>query len=80
VRWSYWQRTTLPRAAVQVLVGPPGDEHQITVKVAVGPKGHRTAKPELAEAERIAQKLGWPVRRVCEAAKMAFACEWQTAL
>jgi len=80
VRWARWQRTTLPRTAVQVPVGPPGDEHQITVKVAVGPGGHRTAKPELADAERIAQALGWPVLRVCEAAKAAYARERQTAL
>jgi uncharacterized protein (DUF111 family) len=80
VRWTRWQRTTLPRTAVQVLVGPPGDKHQITVKVAVGSGGHQTAKPELADAERIAQALGWPVRRVCEAAKAAYARERQTAL
>ena len=65
---------------VQVPVGPPGDKHQITVKVAVGPGGHQTAKPELADAERIAQALGWPVRRVCEEAKAAYARECQTAL
>ncbi|HXT43607.1 MAG TPA: nickel pincer cofactor biosynthesis protein LarC [Pseudonocardiaceae bacterium] len=80
VRWARWQRATLPRTAVQVPIGPPGDEHQITVKVAVGPGGHRTAKPELADAERIAQALGWPVLRVCEAAKAAYARERQTAL
>ena len=80
VRWTSWQRATLPRIAVQVPVGPPGDEHQITVKVAIGPGGHQTAKPELADAERIAQALGWPVRRVCDAAKAAYAHECQTAL
>lgn len=73
VRWALWQRATLPRMGVQVAVGPPGDEHPITVKVVVGPGGHQSAKPELADAERIAQALGWPVRRVCEAARAAFA-------
>jgi pyridinium-3,5-bisthiocarboxylic acid mononucleotide nickel chelatase len=80
VRWTRWQRATLPRTAVQIPVGPPGNEHQITVKVAVGPGGHQTAKPELADAERIAQALGWPVRQVCEAARAAYARECQTAL
>jgi uncharacterized protein (TIGR00299 family) protein len=80
VRWTRWQRATLPRIAVQVPVGPPENQHRIAVKVAVGPGGHQTAKPELAEAERIAQVLGWPVRRVCEAAKAAYARERQTVL
>jgi uncharacterized protein (TIGR00299 family) protein len=80
VRWTSWQRATLPRAAVQVPVGPPGNEHEITIKVAVGPGGYQTAKPELADAERIAKALGWPVRRVCEAAKAAYARERQTVL
>jgi pyridinium-3,5-bisthiocarboxylic acid mononucleotide nickel chelatase len=81
VRWTSWQRATLSRVTVQVPVGPPGHEHQITVKVAAGPGGHQTAKPELADAERIAQELGWPVRRVCEAARAAYAArEWQTVL
>jgi pyridinium-3,5-bisthiocarboxylic acid mononucleotide nickel chelatase len=68
VRWALWQRTTLPRITVPVAVGPPGAEQDITVKVAAGPGGQQTAKPELADAERVAQVLGWPVRRVCEAA------------
>jgi uncharacterized protein (DUF111 family) len=80
VRWSHWHRTTLPRIAVQVPVGPLGAEQQITIKVAVGPGGHQTAKPELAEAERIARILGWPVRRVCEAAKQAYARERQNGV
>lgn len=80
VRWSRWHRTTLPRIAVQVRVGPSGAEQQITIKVAVGPGGHQTAKPELAEAERIARILGWPVRRVCEAAKQAYAHERQNGV
>ncbi|MGH3764363.1 MAG: nickel pincer cofactor biosynthesis protein LarC [Pseudonocardiaceae bacterium] len=71
VRWTPWQRTTLPRITVPVPVGPLGAEHEITVKVAAGPGG-RTAKPELADAERVAQALGWPVRRVCEAALSAY--------
>ncbi|HEY3895382.1 MAG TPA: nickel pincer cofactor biosynthesis protein LarC [Pseudonocardiaceae bacterium] len=72
VRWAPWQRTTLPRFAVPVLVGPPEAGQRITVKVAAGPGGQRTAKPELADAERVAQALGWPVRRVCEAALSAY--------
>jgi uncharacterized protein (TIGR00299 family) protein len=71
VRWAPWQRATLPRITVPVPVGPLGAEHEITVKVAVGPGG-QTAKPELADAERVAQALGWPVRRVCEAALSAY--------
>ncbi len=72
VRWALWQRTTLPRMTVPVPVGPPGAEQNITVKVAAGPGGQETAKPELADAERAAQVLGWPVRRVCEAALSAY--------
>jgi uncharacterized protein (TIGR00299 family) protein len=81
VRWTHWQRATLPRTTVPVPVGPPGAEQEITVKVAAGPGGQRSAKPELADAERAAQALGWPVRRVCEAALAAYyARERQTAL
>jgi len=72
VRWAPWQRTTLPRSTVPVPVGPPGAEQEINVKVATGPGGQRTAKPEFADAERVAQVLGWPVRRVCEAALSAY--------
>ncbi len=72
VRWASWQRSTLPRTTVLVPVGPPGAEHEITIKVAAGPEGHRTAKPELADAQQAAQALGWPVRRVCEAALSAY--------
>ncbi|MGB8201736.1 MAG: hypothetical protein WCF33_18945, partial [Pseudonocardiaceae bacterium] len=62
----------LPRTAVPVPVGPPGAEQEITVKVAAGPGGQQTAKPELADAERVAQALGWPIRRVREAALSAY--------
>ncbi len=72
VRWATWQRSTLPRTTVPVPVGPPGAEQEITVKVAAGPGGERTAKAELADAQRVAQTLGWPVRRVCEAALSAY--------
>ncbi len=72
VRWAWWQRTTLPRTSVPVPVGPPGCEQEITVKVAAGPGGQQTAKPELADAERVARALGWPVRRVYEAALSAY--------
>jgi uncharacterized protein (TIGR00299 family) protein len=72
VRWASWQRSTLPRTAVPAPVGPPGAEQEIAVKVAAGPGGQRTAKPELADAERAAQVLGWPVRRVYEAALSAY--------
>jgi len=71
VRWTAWQRTTLPRTTVPVRVGPPGAEQEINIKVATGPGGH-TVKPELADAERVAELLGWPVRRVCEAALSAY--------
>lgn len=72
VRWSRWQRSTLPRTTVPVPVGPPGAEQEIAVKVTVRPGGERTVKPEIAEAERVAEVLGWPVRRVCEAARTAY--------
>ncbi|MGH3888291.1 MAG: nickel pincer cofactor biosynthesis protein LarC [Pseudonocardiaceae bacterium] len=72
VRWASWQRSTLPRITVPVPVGPPEAKHEINVKVAAGPGGVQTAKPELADAERVAQALGWPVRRVCEAALTAY--------
>ena len=72
VRWAPWQRVMLPRIAVGVPVGPPEAGQRITVKVAARPGGQQTAKPELADAERVAQALGWPVRRVCEAALSAY--------
>jgi uncharacterized protein (DUF111 family) len=72
VRWASWQRTTLPRITVPVPVGPPGAEQEINVKVATGPGGQQTVKPELADAQRVAELLGWPVRRVCEAALSAY--------
>jgi uncharacterized protein (TIGR00299 family) protein len=72
VRWAAWQRTTLPRTTVPVPVGPPGAEQEINIKVATGPGGQRTVKPELADAERVAELLGWPVRQVCEAALSAY--------
>jgi uncharacterized protein (TIGR00299 family) protein len=72
VRWAPWQRSTLPRTAVPVAVGPPGAEQQITVKITAGPGGAQTTKPELADAERAAEVLGWPVRRACEAALAAY--------
>jgi pyridinium-3,5-bisthiocarboxylic acid mononucleotide nickel chelatase len=72
VRWTSWQRSTLPRTTVPVQVGPPGAEQEINIKVAAGPGGQQTAKPELADAERVAPLLGWPVRQVCEAALSAY--------
>ncbi|MGH3899500.1 MAG: nickel pincer cofactor biosynthesis protein LarC [Pseudonocardiaceae bacterium] len=74
VRWASWQRSTLPRTTVPVSVGPPGAKQEISVKVAAGPGGVQTAKPELADAERVARVLGWPVRLVCEAALTAYHC------
>lgn len=72
VRWASWQRTTLPRTTVGVPVGPPGAEREVTVKIAVGPGGERTAKPELADVELVASAFGWPARRVREAALSAY--------
>jgi pyridinium-3,5-bisthiocarboxylic acid mononucleotide nickel chelatase len=72
VRWTPWQRATLPRISVPVPVGPPGARQEIAIKIATGPGGHQSAKPELADAERAAQMLGWPVRQVCEAALSAY--------
>ncbi|MDQ4021670.1 MAG: nickel pincer cofactor biosynthesis protein LarC [Actinomycetota bacterium] len=72
VRWAAWQRSALPRITVAVPVGPPDAEQEIIIKVAAGPGGQRTAKPEVADAERAAHALGWPVRRVCDAALSAY--------
>ncbi|HEX2297981.1 MAG TPA: nickel insertion protein, partial [Pseudonocardiaceae bacterium] len=72
VRWARWQRSTLPRTTVPIAVGPPGAEREVIVKVATGPGGERTAKPEFADAERVARELGWPVRQVCAAALAAY--------
>jgi uncharacterized protein (TIGR00299 family) protein len=73
VRWAEWERATLPRTSIRVPVGPPDAQQEITVKVATGPGGHHTAKPEIADAERVARALGWSVHRVCEAARAAYA-------
>lgn len=68
VRWCSQQRTTLPRRASTVSVGPPGQQQPVPVKVAEVPGGEVTVQPELADAERAARALGWPVRQVCAAA------------
>ncbi|MFE6776703.1 nickel pincer cofactor biosynthesis protein LarC [Streptomyces sp. NPDC057676] len=68
VRWSTQRRTTLPRRVTTVAVGPPGREQYVPVKIADVPGGEVTVQPELAEAERAARALGWPVRQVCAAA------------
>ncbi|WP_198427386.1 nickel pincer cofactor biosynthesis protein LarC [Streptomyces buecherae] len=68
VRWSVQRRTTLPRRVVTVAVGPPGREQYVPVKIADVPGGEVTVQPELADAERAARALGWPVRQVCAAA------------
>ncbi|WP_323747735.1 nickel pincer cofactor biosynthesis protein LarC [Catenulispora rubra] len=72
VRWSPWQRVTLPRRSVRVAVGEPGARHEITVKVAELAGRVITAQPELAEAEQIAAILGRSVRSVCEEAAAAY--------
>jgi len=71
VRWSRINRLTASRTSVQVEVGPPGESHVVTVKVADTTGGlarFGTATAELAEAEAAARALGLPVRAVCEAA------------
>jgi hypothetical protein len=71
VRWSRMSRTTAARKSVPVEVGPEGQRQVVTVKVAesTGSAGKfGTVTAELAEAEKAAQALGWPVRAVCEAA------------
>ncbi len=68
VRWSVQRRTTLPRRVVTVAVGPPGREQYVPVKIADVPGGDVTVQPELADTERAARALGWPVRQVCAAA------------
>lgn len=68
VRWSIEHRVTRPRVTVVVPVGPPGRQHSVTVKATIGADGPGTAKAELADAERVAAALGWPVRTVCDAA------------
>ncbi|MFT2015354.1 nickel pincer cofactor biosynthesis protein LarC [Streptomyces sp. 796.1] len=75
VRWSVQERTTLPRRAATVRVGPPGREQQVPVKIAEVPGGELTVQPELAEAERAARALGWPVRQVCAAAVSGYLRE-----
>lgn len=72
VRWARWQRSTLPRTSVRVRIGPAENAQDITVKVTARPGAERTAKPELADAQRAAQALGWPLRRVCEHALAAY--------
>jgi uncharacterized protein (DUF111 family) len=57
---------------VPVPVGPPGAEQEIIIKVAAGPGGQQTVKPEFADVERVAQALDWPMRRVREAALSAY--------
>ena len=61
VRWSAWQRESLPRSSVTVEVGPPDARRSVTVKtVSLGP-GMRRSKPEIADVEAAADALDLPV-------------------
>ncbi|GAA4794968.1 nickel pincer cofactor biosynthesis protein LarC [Actinomycetospora chlora] len=64
VRWSRWERATLPRHIVEVDIGGPGAPCRIPVKIAEHGDGRRTAKPEPADVEAAAEALGVPAREV----------------
>jgi uncharacterized protein (TIGR00299 family) protein len=66
VRWSHWQRATLPRHSVTLEVGPPENRHPVTVKVSELDDGTRTIKPELADVEAAAAALEVPVRALVD--------------
>ncbi|MEU2655971.1 nickel pincer cofactor biosynthesis protein LarC [Streptomyces sp. NPDC007325] len=76
VRWSTVERLTLPRHSRMVPVGSPGRTVLVAVKAAGGPDGALTVQAELADAERAAQALGWPLRAVCEAAVHHYRQTW----
>ncbi|MEJ2885236.1 nickel pincer cofactor biosynthesis protein LarC [Actinomycetospora aeridis] len=69
LRWSAWQRETLPRRAVTVVVGG----HDVTVKVARLADGTERAKPEIADVEAAARALGVPVAEVAARARDALS-------
>lgn len=71
LRWSRRYRETLPRRSVSVAVGPPGDRHDVTVKIAALPSGAERAKPEIADVEAAARALGVPAAEVAESALRA---------
>lgn len=66
VRWSPWQRATLPRRSVTVTIGPEGRRQHISVKVSEVGDGSRTVKPELSDVESAAGALGLPLRVVVD--------------
>ncbi|MER7402821.1 nickel pincer cofactor biosynthesis protein LarC [Streptomyces sp. NPDC000070] len=80
VRWSVHQRLMLPRDSVTVPVGPAGGTEDVTLKTAERPDGTLSAQPELADVERAASALGWPVRRVVDAALAHWQREQQGEL
>lgn len=69
VRWSAWQRSTLPRRNVQVTVAGGHTVCPVTVKVSGPIDGLHTVKAELRDAELAATALGWPVREVIDTAQ-----------
>nr|WP_307818874.1 nickel pincer cofactor biosynthesis protein LarC [Streptomyces sabulosicollis] len=66
VRWSTWQRATLPRRSVTVAIGPEGRRQHIGVKVSELGNGSRTVKPELSDVESAARALELPPRVVVD--------------
>jgi pyridinium-3,5-bisthiocarboxylic acid mononucleotide nickel chelatase len=64
VRWSTWQRESLPRSSSTVQVGPPDARRSITVKTVSLNSGVRRSKPEIADVEAAADALGLPVAAV----------------
>jgi uncharacterized protein (TIGR00299 family) protein len=64
VRWSTWQRESLPRWSVTVEVGPPDARRSVTVKTVSLDSGVRRSKPEIADVEAAAHALDLPVGAV----------------
>jgi uncharacterized protein (DUF111 family) len=79
VRWTTCRRTTLPRRSAVVSIGPAERPERVSVKTAERPDGTVTAQPELSDAERAAESLGWPLRTVCEAVMDGWRREHRTA-
>jgi pyridinium-3,5-bisthiocarboxylic acid mononucleotide nickel chelatase len=64
VRWSTWQRESLPRSSTTVEVGPPDARRSITVKTVSLDSGVRRSKPEISDVEAAAEALDLPVAAV----------------
>jgi pyridinium-3,5-bisthiocarboxylic acid mononucleotide nickel chelatase len=71
VRWSAWQRCTLPRRGTAVHIGPGGGT-EVAVKLGFLDGDPVSVQPELADVQAAAVALGRPVREILGEAMAAY--------